>query len=172
MVMIEALELGSKVKWVTDLWQSLEVFGWKELDVEALSGLTMREVKLALKAIAWRKVREVWKEEARGQSKVMIGWLTDYECKARCVEVDCKRQRSMLAKLRHAQFANVATYVVSPKYMYVVCVCVCVCVCTHTYTSDVAPAGVLCSGHVTVMCDGSVTLVCLCVCMCVCLCVC
>ena len=22
----------------------------------------------------------------------------DYECKARCVEVDCKRQRSMLAK--------------------------------------------------------------------------
>jgi len=37
MVMIEALELGSKVKWVKDLWQSLEVFGWKELDVEALS---------------------------------------------------------------------------------------------------------------------------------------
>ena len=25
MVMIEALELGSKVKWVKDLWQSLEV---------------------------------------------------------------------------------------------------------------------------------------------------
>ena len=24
----------------------------------------------------------------------------DYECKVRCVEVDCKRQRSMLAKLR------------------------------------------------------------------------
>ena len=34
MVMLEALELGSKVKWVKDLWQSLEVFGWKELDVE------------------------------------------------------------------------------------------------------------------------------------------
>ena len=24
----------------------------------------------------------------------------DYECKARCVEVNCKRQRSMLAKMR------------------------------------------------------------------------
>ena len=59
MVMIEALELGSKVKWVKDLWQSLEVLGWKELDVGALSGLTKSEVKLALKAIAWRKVREV-----------------------------------------------------------------------------------------------------------------
>ena len=56
------------------MWQSLEVFGWKELDVEVLSGLKMREVKLALKAMAWRKVREVWREETRGRSKlVMIG---------------------------------------------------------------------------------------------------
>ena len=45
-------------------------------------------------------MREVWREEARGQSKlVMIGRLLHYECKTRCVEVDCKRQRSMLAKL-------------------------------------------------------------------------
>ena len=99
--MIEALGLGSKVKWVKDLWQSLEVFGWKELNVETLSGLTMREVKMALKAIAWRKVREVWREETRGRPKLgMIGRLIDYKCKARCVEVDGKRQRRMLAKLR------------------------------------------------------------------------
>ena len=61
----------------------------------------MSKVKLALKATAWRKVREVWREEARGRSKlVMIRRLMDYECKVRCEEVDCKRQRSMLAKLR------------------------------------------------------------------------
>ena len=43
----------------------------------------------------------VWREEARGRSKLgMIGRLMDYECKARCVEVDGKRQRRMLAKLR------------------------------------------------------------------------
>ena len=30
----------------------------------------------------------------------MIERLINYECKARCVEVNCKRQRSMLAKLR------------------------------------------------------------------------
>ena len=30
----------------------------------------MKEVKLALKGIAWRKVRETWREEARGRSKV------------------------------------------------------------------------------------------------------
>ena len=46
-------------------------------------------------------MREVWREEGRGRSKlVMIGRLMDYECNARCVEVDCKRQRSMVAKLR------------------------------------------------------------------------
>ena len=36
MVMIEALELGSKVKWVKVA--EFGGFGWKELDVEALSG--------------------------------------------------------------------------------------------------------------------------------------
>ena len=100
-VMMEALERGSKVKWVKDLWQSLEMFGWKEVDVEALNGLTMREVKQMLKDVAWRKVREVWREEARVRSKLgMMGRLMDEECKSRCVEVDCKRQRRMLAKLR------------------------------------------------------------------------
>ena len=89
------------MKWVKDLQQSLDVFGWKELDVEDLSGLTVREVKHILKDITWRKVRKVWREEARARSKlVMIGRLMDYGCKARCVEADCKRQRSMLAKLR------------------------------------------------------------------------
>ena len=89
------------MKWVKDLRQRLEVFGWKEVDVEALSGLTVREVKQILKDIAWRKLREVWREEARARSKlVMIGRLMDHECKARCVEVDCKRQRRMLANLR------------------------------------------------------------------------
>ena len=47
------------------------------------------------------EVREVWREEARGRSKlVMIGRLMDFECRAQCVEVDCKRQSCMLAKLR------------------------------------------------------------------------
>ena len=48
----------------------------------------------ALKAIAWWKVREVWREEARGRPKLgMLGRLMTYECKARCVEVDGKRQK-------------------------------------------------------------------------------
>ena len=96
----EAMKRSIELR-VKDLWQSLEMFGWKEVDVEALNGLTMREMKQMLKDVAWRKVREVWREEARVRSKLgMMGRLMDDECKSRCVEVDCKRQRRMLAKLR------------------------------------------------------------------------
>ena len=84
-----------------DLQLSLEMFGWRGLNVEALSGLLMKEVKHLLKVIAWRKVRMVWREEARGRSVLeVIGRLVDGECKARCVEIDCNKQRRMLVKLR------------------------------------------------------------------------
>ena len=69
-VMMEALERGSKVKWMKDLWHSLEMVGWKEVDVEVLKGLTMREVKQMLKDVVWRKVREVRREEARARPKL------------------------------------------------------------------------------------------------------
>ena len=100
-VMREALKLGSRVKWVKELRMGLDAFGWQGLDVQALSGLTMNEVKHILKCMAWRKVREWWKEETRGRPKLeVMGGLMDCECKTRCVEIDCKRQRRMLMKLR------------------------------------------------------------------------
>ena len=87
-VMLEALESGSKVR-------------WSGMKVGALDGLSMKEVKQLLKNIAWRRVRAEWREKAKGQSKLeMIGKLMDNECKAWCVGVDCKRRRRMLTKLR------------------------------------------------------------------------
>ena len=62
--MLEVLELGKGVRWVKDLQSRLEMFGWSGLKVEALNGLLMREVKHLVKDIAWRKVREGWREEA------------------------------------------------------------------------------------------------------------
>ena len=64
-VMLEALEVGCKVRWVKELQQSLVRLKWKGLDAEAMSGLTLKEVKQVLKDIAWREVREVWREAAR-----------------------------------------------------------------------------------------------------------
>ena len=87
-VMLEALEVGCKALWVKELQQSLVRFGWKGLDAEAVSGLTMKEVKQVLKDIAWSEVREVWREAAREQPKLEVtGSLMDAECKARCVEI-------------------------------------------------------------------------------------
>ena len=100
-VMLEALEVGCKVRWVKELQQSLVRFKWKGLDAEAVSGLTLKEVKQVLKDIAWREVREVWREAARERPKLeVIGSLMDAECKARCVEIECKMQRRMMVKLR------------------------------------------------------------------------
>ena len=66
----------------------------------ALDGLTIKEVKQLLKDTTWRRVRAVWREKAKGSSKLeMTGKLMDNECKARCVGMDCKRCRRM-AKLR------------------------------------------------------------------------
>ena len=100
-VMLTALEIGSKVKWVKDLQQSLEKLGWRGLNVVALDGLTIKEVKQVLKDTAWRRVKAVWREKAKGSSKLeKTGKLMDNECKARCVGMDCKRRRRMMAKLR------------------------------------------------------------------------
>ena len=71
-VMLEALEVGCKVRWVKELQQSLVRFKWKGLDAEAVSGLTLKEVKQVLKDIAWREVREVWREAARERPKLEV----------------------------------------------------------------------------------------------------
>ena len=100
-VMLEALEIGSKVKWVNNLQQSLEKLEWRGLNVVTLDGMTIKEMKQLLKDTAWRRVKSVWREKAKGSSKLeMTGKLMDNECKARCVGMDCKRRRRMMAKLR------------------------------------------------------------------------
>ena len=96
-VMLEALKVGGKVRWVKELQQSLVRFGWKGVDAKAVSGLTIKEVKQVVNDIAWRKVREGWREAARERPKLeVIGSLMDAECKVRCVEIECKIQRRMM----------------------------------------------------------------------------
>ena len=43
------LQFEMNMQWVKELQQSLDMFGWRGLDVEALSGLTVREVKQLLR---------------------------------------------------------------------------------------------------------------------------
>ena len=75
--------------------------GVEMIECGAIDGLTIKEVKQLLKDTAWRRVKAVWREKAKGSSKLeMTGKLMDNECKARCVGMDCKTRRRMMAKLR------------------------------------------------------------------------
>ena len=55
-----------------DLRMGLEAFGWQRLDMQALSGLSLSEVKHILKCKTWRSAREGWREEARARSKLEV----------------------------------------------------------------------------------------------------
>ena len=46
----------------------LDAFGWQGLDMQALSGLSMNEVKHILKCMVWSRAREGRREETRARS--------------------------------------------------------------------------------------------------------
>ena len=43
------------MQWMKDLRMGLKDFGWQGLDMQALSGLSLSEVKHILKCTAWRR---------------------------------------------------------------------------------------------------------------------
>ena len=55
MVALEVWESQSKVKWVEDLKDSLEKFGWSSGVVEKLEGVSLGEVGHMLKDCTWRE---------------------------------------------------------------------------------------------------------------------
>ncbi len=54
-VMLEALEMGGKVKWVQNLEENMRMFGFCGMSSEALEGLSMGEVKKVLTEVAWKE---------------------------------------------------------------------------------------------------------------------
>ena len=80
-VVREAMKFGGRVQWMKDLRIGLEAFGWQGLDMQALSGLSLSEVKHILKCTAWRRAREEWREETKIRPKlVVMGRLMDCKC--------------------------------------------------------------------------------------------
>ena len=63
-VVREGMRFGGRVQWVKDLRLGLEAFGLQGLDMQALSVLSLSEVKYILQYMAWRRAREGWREEA------------------------------------------------------------------------------------------------------------
>ena len=44
--------------------RSLNMYGWEGIRVEALSRLSLSEVRQMLRDVAWREVMDSWREEA------------------------------------------------------------------------------------------------------------
>ena len=100
-VMLEAMEMRGKVKWLRDLEQSLEELGWKGVSVEDMRRLSSGEIRQMLRDSAWRMVTEAWDAEIQERSKLgVVKGLLECGCQSRCVDVGSKRIRRMLAKLR------------------------------------------------------------------------
>ena len=90
-VMLEAMEMRGKVKWLRDLEQSLGELGWKGVSVEDMRGLSSVEIRQMLRDSAWRMVREVWDAEIQERSKfgVVKGLL---ECGVPVTMCGCRKQ--------------------------------------------------------------------------------
>ena len=99
-VMLEAMEMRGKVKWLRDLEQSLGELGWKGVSVEDMRRLSSGEIRQMLRDSAWRMVREAWDAEIQERSKLgVVKGLLECGCQSRCVDVGNKRIWRMLAKL-------------------------------------------------------------------------
>ena len=100
-VVVAAGEMARKIGWQKDLEQGLEEFGWREVGVEDLRRMSLMEIGHMLRDIAWREVKKGWEADAQERSKLkVLQGLLASGGKARCMDVNCKRRRRVLAKLR------------------------------------------------------------------------
>ena len=68
-VAMEALSLKGKVKWLENLEQCLADFGWDDVRLDGLKGMSNAEVKHMIKNCAWREVTTTWAEELEEVAK-------------------------------------------------------------------------------------------------------
>ena len=103
-VMLEALEMGVKVKSVHNLEESLRMFGWGGMSSEVLGGLSMGEVKKVLTEVAWREIRGVWRQEEKRHPKLdLIGRLME-ECEGCGMMVkDMTRRRTEHVEMKQLE---------------------------------------------------------------------
>ena len=101
MVMLEAMGLRGKVKWIEKLKQSLEEIGWMGVEMEELGKLSNGEVVQMLRDCVWRAVKESWAVQAEQHSKLkVVKELKKIRCEATCIDVESKAIQRMLTKLR------------------------------------------------------------------------
>ena len=69
-VAMVTLSLKGKVKWRENLEQCLADFGWGDVRLDSVKGMSNAEVKYMLKNCAWREVTKMWAEELEERPKL------------------------------------------------------------------------------------------------------
>ena len=99
-VATEAVKFG-RGSWLHKMSMCCKEFGWKDVSMEGVRGLSNAEVKEMLESIAWRKTREEWGREMKVKPKlIMLKKITDLEEWAGCVGLRRRADRRMMIKLR------------------------------------------------------------------------
>ena len=78
-VATEAVKFG-RGSWLRKMSMCCKEFGWKDVSMEGVRGLSNAETKEMLESIAWRKAREEWGQEMEAKPKlIMLKKITDLE---------------------------------------------------------------------------------------------
>ena len=101
LVALDDWECQNKIiyKWVEDVMDSLEKFGWSSGMVEKLEDVSLGKVGYILRDCAWPEVNKAWMREADERSK--LGMVKNLmEGARRCVQMAREELRRIMAKLR------------------------------------------------------------------------
>ena len=99
-VAMEALSLKGKVKWWENLERCLADFGWGDVRLNSMKGMSNVEVKYMLKNCVWREVTKMWAERLEEWPKLcVLKELVRGGFEARRVGVRRKKIRRTLTKL-------------------------------------------------------------------------
>ena len=99
-VATEAVTFG-RDSWLRKMSMCCKEFGWKDVSMEGVRGLSNAEVKEMLESIAWRNGREM---EVKPKL-IMLKKITDLEEWTDCVGLRRRADRRMMIKLRSGMAA-------------------------------------------------------------------
>ena len=99
-VATEAVKFG-RGSWLRKISMCCKEFGWQEIEMKDVRGLSNTEVKEMLESIAWRKTREEWGREMEMKPKLtMLRRITNLDEWSDCAGLRQRADRRVMIKLR------------------------------------------------------------------------
>ena len=99
-VATEAVKFG-RGSWLRNISMCCKKFGWQEINMKDMRGLSNTDVREMLESIAWRKTREEWGREMEVKLKLtMLKRITNLDEWSDCAGLRQRADRRMMIRLR------------------------------------------------------------------------